>query len=313
MVDPELLAQLELMPSFDLTYETLIIGREAMDGVLLPLADYARPEIAVEERKVPGPEGAPEVPVIIYRPTHVQGPLPCYLNIHGGGYVMGVAAVNGPANVRTAAEIGCLIVSVDYRLAPEHPAPAGVEDCYAALAWIHKNADELGIDRNRVAIGGESAGGGLAAALGLLARDRGEYPICFQLLIYPMLDDRTAARDSENPHVGEFVWNKLSNLFAWRAHLGKEPGAEDVSHYAAPARAKDLAGLPPTYINVGALDLFLEEDIDYARRLLRSGVPTELHIYPGAYHGFNVAPDAKVSQAAERESREALARGLAKK
>ena len=140
MVDPELLAQLKLMPSFDLTYETLIIGREAMDGVMLPLSEYARPEVTVEERKIPGPEGAPEVPVIIYRPTHVEGPLPVYLNIHGGGYVMGVAAINGPANVRTAAELGCLIVSVDYRLAPEHPAPAGVEDCYAALAWIHKNA-----------------------------------------------------------------------------------------------------------------------------------------------------------------------------
>ena len=313
MVDKELLAQLKLMPSFDLNDETLIIGRASMDGVILPLSEYARRDVSVEEIKIPGPAGAPEVPVIVYRPKRAEGPLPVYLNIHGGGYVMGVAAVNGPANVRTAAALGCMIVSVDYRLAPEHPAPAGVEDCYAALAWIHKNARKLGIDRKRVAIGGESAGGGLAAALALLARDRGEYKICFQLLIYPMLDDRTAAKEPKNPHVGEFVWNKLSNLFAWRAHLGKEPGSKNVSHYAAPSRAKDLSGLPPTYINVGALDLFLDEDIDYAQRLLAAGVPTELHIYPGAYHGFNVAPDAKVSQAADREAREALGRALAKK
>jgi acetyl esterase/lipase len=310
MVDPELLEMLETMPSFDLTDETLLLAREGILTVLLPLEDYARPEVSVEERKIPGPAGAPEIGVIIYRPLNVQGPLPVYLNIHGGGYVMGIAAINGPANVRTAAEVGCMVVSVDYRLAPEAPAPAGVEDCYAALAWVHKNAAELGIDRNRIAIGGESAGGGLAAALALLVRDRAEYPICFQLLIYPMLDDRTATKEPENPHVGEFVWNKPSNLFAWRAHLGKEPGHADVSPYAAPARAKDLAGLAPAYICVGALDLFLEEDMDYTRRLLRAGVPTELHIYPGAYHGFNVSPEAKVSRAAERESREALARAL---
>jgi acetyl esterase/lipase len=199
---------------------------------------------------------------------------------------------------------------VEYRLAPETVAPGALEDCYAALRWLHTAADEISVDRTRIAIGGESAGGGLAAALALLARDRGELPICFQLLIYPMLDDRTVTAEARNPFTGQFVWTPSANRFGWTALLGHEPGVADVSPYAAAARASDLSGLPPAYICVGALDLFVDEDIAYAKRLLRAGVPTELHIFPGAYHAFEMAVDAAVTVAAQRERRTALARAF---
>lgn len=166
------------------------------------------------------------------------------------------------------------------------------------------------MDAGWIAIGGASAGGGLAAALGLLARDRAEAPLAFQLLIYPMLDDRTVTMNDPHPYTGEFIWTHNANRFGWTALLGQEPGSADVSPYAAAARADDVAGLPPTYICVGALDLFLEEDMEYARRLMRAGVPTELHVYPGAYHGFNMAAEAQVAQAYTRDFINALRRAL---
>ncbi len=208
-------------------------------------------------------------------------------------------------------QVGCAVVSVDYRLAPETIAPGSVEDCYAALSWLHAHASELGVDANRIAIGGASAGGGMTAALGLLARDRGMIPLVFQLLIYPMLDDRTATTSEPHPFVGEFIWTGASNRFGWSALLGHAPGVEHTSPYAAAARAASLAGLPATLITVGALDLFLEEDLEYARRLMRAGVPTEVHVYPGAFHGFNLVPSAHISQAFERDMFAALRRALA--
>ncbi|HTN91879.1 MAG TPA: alpha/beta hydrolase fold domain-containing protein, partial [Sorangium sp.] len=175
---------------------------------------------------------------------------------------------------------------------------------------LHEGAAELGVDTGRLAIGGASAGGGLAACLGLLARDRDEVPLAFQLLLYPMLDDRTVTATDPHAHVGEFIWTRDGNRFGWTALLGREPGGDGVSPYAAAARAEDLAGLPPTYVGVGALDLFLEEDMEYARRLSRAGVPTELHVYPGAFHGFDRVPRARVSQAATRDYMDALRRAL---
>jgi len=206
--------------------------------------------------------------------------------------------------------IGCVAVSVDYRLAPETPHPGPVKDCYAVLRWLHSQTDELGVDASRIAIGGASAGGGLAAALGLLARDRAEIPLAFQLLIHPMLDDRTCTLAEDHLYTGEFVWTRDANRFGWRSLLGQEPGLPDVSPYAAPARAEKLEGLPPTFINVGTLDLFLEEDMEYARRLIRAGVPTEFHIYPGVYHGFRMVADAQVTQTATRDQIAALKRAL---
>jgi triacylglycerol lipase len=281
-----------------------------LSGFLQPIESYRRDDVTIERRIVPGPSGAPDIPVLIYRPSMSQGPVPALLHIHGGGYVLGVAEGSGPSSVRTAAEVGCVVVSVDYRLAPETVAPGAVEDCYVALRWLYTEADDLGIDRSRIAVGGESAGGGLAAALALLARDRGEYPLCFQMLIYPMIDDRTATSAPANPNTGEFIWTRSANRFGWRSLLGQEPGGEGTSAYAAPARADNLAGLPPAYISVGALDLFLEENIEYARRLLNAGVPTELHVFPGAYHGFELAPEARVTKLSESERRAALARAF---
>lgn len=207
--------------------------------------------------------------------------------------------------------LNCVIVAVEYRLAPEHPFPAPVEDCYAALKWLATNASELGVDSGRLAIGGASAGGGLTAGLALLARDRDEVKVCFQLPIYPMIDDRNVTPSSQaitEPR----VWNRQANLLAWQAYLGRvKAGGKSVSPYAAASRAKDLKGLPPAYIPVGELDLFLDEDIEYAQRLLQAGVPTELHVYAGGYHGSDIfVPTARGSQSFINGCEQALKRAL---
>ena len=208
--------------------------------------------------------------------------------------MLGNPEMSDAANKIQAHQLQCVIASVDYRLAPETAHPGPVEDCYSGLKWLHDNAAELGVDPARIAIKGESAGGGLAAGLALLARDRGEVPVAYQCLTYPMIDDHSAGSDHE--YVGEFVWTRESNHFGWQSLLGCEPGSPDVSPYAAAARADDLAGLPATFIATAALDLFLEENLEYARRLTRAGVPVELHVYPGAFHGFQMAPDAVASK-----------------
>jgi triacylglycerol lipase len=234
---------------------------------------------------------------------------PALLHLHAGGYVVGSAFGNDAAQAALCAELACVIASVEYRLAPEFPHPAPVEDAYAALKWLHGEAAALRVDPARIAVGGESAGGGLAAALALLARDRGEVPIVFQHLIYPMLDDRTVLAEP-HPFAGEFIWSPEQNRFGWAALLGGEPGGPDVSPYAAPARATDLSGLPPAFISVGALDLFVEEDMEYARRLIRAGVPTELHVFPGAFHAFDIVPTARAAIVARNRSRAALRNAL---
>ena len=312
LVDPELAPMLDVFPTIVLNREQLPLIRAGMDQMRAQMAAAVPtfPDIDVVERRVPGPAGAPEVRVLVYRPKSATQPLPALLWIHGGGYVLGSADQDDVTVKSIVSEVGCAAVSVDYRLAPETPHPGPVEDCYAALTWLHAQAGELGVDPGRLAIGGASAGGGLTAGLGLLARDRGEIALAFQLLIYPMLDDRTVTHPDPHPHTGEFIWTPEANRFGWSSLLGQEPGGADVSPYAAAARAGDLAGLPPTYISVGALDLFLEEDMEYARRLIRAGVPTELHVYPGAYHGFNMTPDAQIVQAFTRDVTGALRRAL---
>ncbi len=314
LVDPELKPLLGTFPPLALSAADLPAIRAGFMSMFeqasQPAPGAIAPQARVEAMTVPGPSGAPSVRVVTYRPTEAQGLLPALLHIHGGGYVIGAPEMMEPANRLLASELGCLVVSVDYRLAPEAPHPAPVEDCYAALQWLHAKADQLGVDRSRIGVKGESAGGGLAAALALLARDRGGPELAFQHLIYPMLDDRTCVDPDPNPFVGEFVWTPAQNLFGWSSLLGAPPGSDGVSPYAAAARAPTLSGLPATFIAVGDLDLFLEEDLDYARRLGRAGVPVELHVYPGAFHGFQMAQAARVSIAAERDSREALRHGL---
>jgi acetyl esterase/lipase len=306
LVDPELQAALDLLPRFVLDDASLPAMRAARTAIASPDPDIAG--IVIERRTIAGEDGH-AIGLILFRPEHAPAPLPAILHIHGGGYVMGSADMASAANAETAAAVGCLVVSVDYRLAPETPHPGPLDDCMAALRWLHDEAAALGVDPRRIAVAGESAGGGLAAALALRARDLGGLPIAFQCLTYPMLDDRTCARPS-SPLVGEFVWTAESNRFGWRALLGCEPGGDAVSPYAAAARAGDLSGLPPAFLAVGTLDLFLEEDVDYALRLTRAGVHAELHVYPGAFHGFPLVPGTRLARTAERDRIDALKRAL---
>jgi acetyl esterase/lipase len=218
----------------------------------------------------------------------VTGQGPALLWIHGGGYVIGKAAQDDVLCRRFAREVGATVASVDYRLAPEHPYPAPLEDCYSALQWLTRLPS---VDSSRVAIGGASAGGGLAAALALLTRDRGEISLAAQLLVYPMLDDRTVDR-KDLDHPGHRLWNQPSNKFGWSAYLGDAD-----PEMVVPARREDLSGLPPAWLGVGTFDLFHDEDLAYAERLKAAGVPCEVEVVPGAFHGFDgIVPKAQVSQ-----------------
>jgi acetyl esterase/lipase len=299
-------------------YEALGLGRKDLSGDAIPairataaeffasaMADIPpNDRVAREDRVATGPDG--DVPVRIYRPADADGVLPALVWLHGGGMMMGDLDMEDLACDGYAEAVGCVVVSVDYRLAPEHPHPAPVEDCYAVLTWVAEHASELGVDPDRIAVGGASAGGGLAAGTVLMARDRGGPRVVFQLLMYPMLDDRDAT-PSTHEFAGILSWGREHNVSGWRALLGDRVGGEDVDHYAAPARATDLSGLPPALIQVGELEVFRDEDVDYAVRLLRAGVPTELHVYPGAFHAWDlVAPQARTSVRMIEERLEAL-------
>ena len=247
----------------------------------------------------------------IYHRVGSSGRLPGLCFIHGGGMIMGDLETDHDLATTLTDRVGCVTVSVDYRLAPENPHPAPVEDCYQALAWTEAHAGELGIDPSRLGIFGLSSGGGLAACAALVAREMGTPRLAHQMLIYPMLDDRN---DTPSSHeiVDLGVWDRAANLSAWQSLLGDRAGGADVPSCAAAARVSDLAGLPPTYIEVGELDLIRDECLDYAIRLLRAGVPTEVHTDPGAYHAFDIlAPHAAVSQRALDRRVAALKRALA--
>lgn len=309
-MDPEVAEVFPHIPALDLT--DIPTARTTMMDMLA--AAHAgvtpSPDVTFEDHFVPGLDGDPEVRVRHYRPTDQAQALPCLYWVHGGGHVLGQIEQDDPLMRHFVEEINCSVVSVEWRRPPEHPFPAPMNDCYAGLAWTHKNAAELRIDPDRIAIGGASSGGGSAAGLALMARDRQEIPVCFQLLVYPMLDDRNttpASYEIVDPH----VWNRTSNLIGWRAYVGDAVGTDAVSPYAAPSRATDLAGLPPAFIPVGDLDLFLDEDIEYAQRLLQAGVPTELHVYVGAIHGFDMlAPSSGVARRFQRDRDEALRRAF---
>lgn len=252
--------------------------------------------VEAEDHEIPGPAGAPPVTVRTFRPAGSEGLLPALLYIHGGGMVIGSIETEDALTRSYCLEVGCAAVSVEYRLAPENPHPAPVEDCYAALVWLAENAARLGIDRDRIGVYGGSAGGGLAAGTALLARDRGGPRLAFQMLLYPMLDDRCetpSGREIET--IG--VFDGWANREGFQALLGDRWGGEEVDAYAAPTRAADLAGLPPTWIDVGELDALRDESIDYAWRLMQAGVPTDLHVTPGCFHASEVfVPDAASSR-----------------
>lgn len=282
-------------------------GLEALLGAMP--APELPDDVAISEQTV----GDPGVRIKLYRPVSLPDTgAPALLWIHGGGMVLGNADGDDLRCATIAREVSTLVVSVDYRLAPEHPFPAPVDDCMTALNWLAAEVDILGVDPGRIAVGGLSAGGGLAAGVALRARDEGGPALCFQLLVYPMLDDRNQT-PSSHAILDTRVWNRAANLTAWAAYLGHgvTPGGADVSIYAAPSRATDLSGLPPAYIPVGTLDMFLDEDIAYARALNEAGVDAELHVYPGAFHASNtLVPHAPMSQRWLANELDALRRAL---
>ena len=308
-IDPEIRDLLTLFPAELLAAcgDDPPAARAMIDPLLQAMAAQLPPtDVTIQERSIPGPDG--EIPIVIYLPP-APAPRPGLLMIHGGGYVVGTARddING---IGFADHVGCTVVSVDYRLAPEHTYQAAVADCFAGLNWLVDNADELGVDASRIAIGGASAGGGLTAGLALYNRDKGGPELSLQLIIYPMLDDRHETPSGyEVTHPN--VWNREVSLKAWRMYLGDEYGTEAVSPYAAAARATDLSGLPPAYVCVGTEDLFRDEAIDYAQRLMAAGAPTELLVVPGMFHGgemFN--PAAAVSQRLRMGYLDALKRAI---
>lgn len=273
---------------------------ESLPGVRELFAQMPVPELSdAVERVDHVVDESTGVSVRVHRPKGVDGDLPCLYWMHGGGLVLGSNVGDDARFDRWCQLFGIVGVSVEYRLAPDTPYPGPLDDCYAGLAWVHEHASELGVHRGSIGIGGASAGGGLAAGLGLLARDRGALGIAYQLLIYPMIDDRQVTPSSS---WNDPIWPPSANTYGWTAYLGDAKGGADVPTYAAPARASDLRGLPPTLITVGAIDGFSDEDIDYAVRLRHAGVPVELHVYPGAPHGFDsLAATSAVAQRANAD------------
>jgi acetyl esterase/lipase len=298
--DPELAAALEAVADTVPSSYTLdaVAGLRQAETAAMPTDEELSRGgfFGVEERAVPGPEGAPDVSLLICSPTVPDGPRPVFYSVHGGGMMLGNFRTGVDAVLDWAQELHAVVVSVEYRLAPEHPHPAPVEDVYAGLAWTAEHAEEIGGDPERIVIAGGSAGGGLTAALALLARDRkGPRPIG-QVLMCPMLDDRN---DTPSAHqmAGIDVWDRASNETGWTALLGDLRGGPDTSLYAAPARADDLSGLPPAFLDVGSAETFRDETVAYASRIWQAGGVAELHVWPGGFHGYeSFAPRAALSQ-----------------
>ncbi len=312
--DPELQPVLQAQGAvrMQLSAETLpdlrVLLADGLPGMAKPDLT-AGGAIKVEELTIPGVEGAPDMALTVLRPSRGTGPWPGIYHIHGGGMVNGNRYLGLDLFLSPIVETGAVVASIEYRLAPEHPDPVPVEDCYAGLRWFAENAPSLGADPDRIMVAGGSAGGGLAAGTALLARDRGFPALTHQLLICPMLDDRMTTPSSRMLD-GEGVWDRNDNLFGWTALLGDRRGTDDVSPYAAPARAEDLAGLPRTYIDVGSVETFRDEVMVYAQRLSQAGISVDFHLWGGGYHGFEVATHTAIAQAATATRNEFLRRAL---
>jgi acetyl esterase len=284
--DPELVPVAAAFPALDIA--DIAAAREAFLTMRQQLPPFVPPDsLVISKRTVPGPPGDPDIEVCIITPRKLADPAPALYWIHGGGFVLGDIDGDMEAPAHIVAALGAVVVSVEYRLAPEHPFPAPAEDCYAGLTWLADSADELRIDLARLAVGGVSAGGGLAAAVALMARDRRGPALCLQVLDIPDLDDRLST-PSMRAFTDTPVWDYPSAVLSWQAYLGQERSV-GTSPYAAPARAEDLSGLPPAYIVTCEFDPLRDEGIEYAQRLMQAGVPTELHHYPGTFHGSGAA------------------------
>lgn len=295
-VDPELRAALSVIPDLSgLSDDTLADMRSLTAGGPVGSGDEAV-SIRPVSIRVPGRDDL--LPAFLYSPVAAGGVQGAILNIHGGGFVMGDAAREDGAAQDLVRALGCHVLCIDYRLAPEHPYPAALDDCIAALDWLHRMSDELGFDRERIAVRGVSAGGGLAAATALRTAGDSDLALAALVLLYPMLDDRTV----DTGRGGDYVWTAPANRYAWNAYLQGRAADE----FAAPARARQVERLPPTQILVGALDLFAQENLLFAGRLIAAGVPTEVHVYPGAYHGFALIPTARIA----RDCRDAMTAAL---
>lgn len=304
LVDPELRPALADSNPLPLTQDALVALRQGRQQAALANVEFWRKTGVTVDEYVVTTQSHPAVRVCVIAPATPGQNRMGILHIHGGGHLLGSPEQSLSLTCVTALRHDCVIVSVDYRLAPETVFPGSLEDCYSTLVWMTENAAMLGIHPDHIGLMGDSAGAGLAASLALLARDRKGPALAFQNLMFPMLDDRTVTEENPNPVTGEFVWTREYNRFGWQSLLGCEPGSDGISPYAAPARATDLSHLPPTWLGVGTLDLFLDEDMAYAQRLIRAGVAVEMAIWPGAYHGFNSDPQAKVAAQA-REQRQA--------
>lgn len=316
-IDPEMRAGLVVYDMLGLSQHQKLEGdtiqaiRAQSDAAVLELsASYPPNErVSREDRTITGSGG--ELAIRIFRPAkRTDALLPAVVWLHGGGMMFGSLEIDVPFAERYVEEIDCVVILVNYRLAPENPYPAGLEDCYATLVWCAENAAEMDIDPARIAVGGESAGGGLAAGTALLARDRKGPALAYQILVYPMLDDR-----NNTPSAFEFEeipsWSRQQNHWGWRGLLGERSGGDDVATYAAPARETNFENLPPALVQVGELDIFRDECIDYAARLMRAKVSAELHVYPAAFHGWDAcAPESRQSARAFDERIEAMRRAL---
>ncbi len=306
--DPELTAIVEMLPKSD--FADVAQSRAGLAAILDPMnANVDTTGVDVRDHEIPGPDGEPAVLVRVYSPTGAvpETGRPALLDIHGGGFVVGDIEMEHAFATAVARDLSAVVVAVEYRLAPEDPFPAGLEDCYAALVWMHENASDLGVDTERVAVGGQSAGGGLAAATVLLARDRGGPAICFQFLGIPELDHRLETT-SMRTFVDTPMWHRANAELSWSYYLGPEPG--EISQYASPAIATDLSGLPPAYLTTMEFDPLRDEGILYALRMMEAGVTVELHSFPGTFHGSAAVPTAAVSRRAHQELMVALRRGL---
>jgi acetyl esterase len=306
-IDPELQPWLAMLPKVDLS--DMVASRAQASEMVSAMPPVEIPDsIEIREVTIPGRDGT-EVYARVYAPKEVTGSLRAgYVHIHGGGFVLGDLDTFEQGPVDVAAECGAVVVAPDYRLAPEHPFPAGLEDCYAALEWLAANAGELGVDPARIAVGGESAGGGLSAAVALLARDRRGPALCFQLLEIPELDDRL-----DTPSMQMFIdtplWNRPAAELSWKYYLSGTPEVLGL-HYAAPSRAEDLSGLPPAFVSTCEFDPLRDEGLIYAQRLLQAGVTTEVHHYPGTFHGSELVKGAAVTRRMTADKMDALRRAL---